>query len=339
VGGGVFFNQYGVYIDSGQTNANSFKTFSIRQNRIAGVYSSGRTGGSLTRATNNVFDSCEIETNIPYDSSAGGYPLTFDSTKGYGIHLKDSYDFIFTNCYMENHNYSIVIDRSSDDNQFIGIRMDGGGGGSPVQLRPGGVLITGDNCSNNMFSKCKILGESSTVVNVTVDTPATSYYNQFLDNSGFVFDYSNTGTYTNIQNNRRNQGVGLGGQNIGLIRLPYQGYVDNVGEGTTPGTITGIGTATATLNTFGKGEFQFGSLITANTTITTIVGQQSGQFLVLRNYQVAYTVTLKAAANGTGQIVLAGNADVVFNNFGQQIVLYVTSGLGGNRCYEVGRNF
>jgi hypothetical protein len=73
--------------------------------------------------------------------------------------------------------------------------------------------------------------------------------------------------------------------------------------------------------------------------VTTISGQRPGQFLVLRNYQNAFSVTLKAAASGTGDIVLTGNVDVVFNTFGQQLVLYVTSGLGGTRCYEVGRNF
>ena len=338
-GGGAFFNQYGIYIDGGMSNANVFSAFTVRENRVIGIYSSGRSGGALSNATSNVFNACEIETNIPYDSSSGGYPVTFDATKGYGVKISNSYDFIFENCYFENHNYSIVIAASADDNQFKSCRFDGGGGGSPVQVRPGGVLITGGACNNNVFDKCKMLSESSTVVNVTIDTPASCAYNQFINNTGFVFDKSNLGLYTYIQNNRLNQGTGLGGQKIGLINLPYQGYVDNIDEGTTPGTITGIGTATATLNVFGIGEVQFSSVLTGNTTITTISGQIPGQFLVLRNYQNTYTVTLDASASGTGNIVLTGNADVVFNNFGQQLVLYVTSGLGGNRCYEVGRNF
>jgi hypothetical protein len=338
-GGGTFFNQYGVYIDGGQTNANVFNAFTVRQNRVIGVYSSGRTGGALNNATSNVFNACEIETNIPYDSSTGGYPATFDATKGYGVKISNSYDFIFENCYFENHNYSIVIAASADDNQFKSCRFDGGGGGSPVQLRPGGVLITGGTCNNNIFDSCKMLSSSNTVVNVTIDTPASCFLNQFLDNMGFVFDYANLEKSTYIRNNRRQQGSVDGGQYVGTIKMPFQGYVDNIAEGTTPGTITGIGTATATLNVFGIGEVQFSSLITGNTTITTISGQSTGQFLVLRNYQVAYAVTLKAAASGIGDIVLTGNADVVFNAYGQQLVLYVTSGLGGNRCYEVGRNF
>jgi len=338
-GGGAFFNQYGIYIDGGQTNANTFRTFSVRQNRVIGVFSSGRTGGSLSNATNNVFYACEIETNIPYDSSSGGYPSTFDATKGFGVKLSNSYDFLFDGCYFENHNYSIVIASSSDDNQFRNCRFDGGGGGSPVQVRPGGVLITGGACNNNIFDTCKLLSESSTVANITIDTPASCYYNQFLNNIGFVFDYANLPVSTALTNNRKNQGTGLGGQPLGLIRMPYQGYIDNIQEGTTPGTITGIGTSTATLNVFGVGEVQFSSGITGNTTITTITGQRSGQFLVLRNYQTAYSVTLDASASGTGNIVLVGNTDVVFNQYGQQLVLYVTSGLGGTRCYEVGRNF
>lgn len=339
IGGGAFFNQYGVYIDGGQTNANVFNGFTVRQNRVIGIYSSGRTGGSLTNATNNVFSACEIETNIPYDSSSGGYPSTFDATKGYGVKLSNSYDFIFENCYFENHNYSVVIASSSDDNQFKSCRFDGGGGGGSPQVRPGGIFITGGSCNNNVFDSCKMLSGSNTAVNVTMDTPATCFLNQFLDNIGFVFDYTTLDKSTYIRNNRRQQGNVAGGQYVGLIRTPWQGYVDNIGEGTTPGTITGIGTATATLNVFGRGEIQFGSLITGATTITTISGQTAGQFLVLRNYQNTHAVTLKASTSGTGNIVLTGNVDVVFNNFGQQLVLYVTSGLGGTRCYEVGRNF
>lgn len=335
----IAFNQYGIYVDGGQTNANTFKGVAVRQNRVKGLYSSGRSGGSLTNATNNVFYACIFETNIPYDSSTGGYPSTFNPTTGYGIHLKNSYDWVFDACYFENHNYSMVVADSSDDNQFKTCRMDGGGGGSPVQVRPGGILIDGAGCNNNIWDSCYLISASKTVVNVTLNDPTNCFYNQFLDNIGFVFDNANRGARTYIRNNRLTQGTGLGGQNYGLIQMPWQGYSDNTGEGTTPGTITGIGTATATLNTFGYGEFQFGSQITGNTTITTISGQQSGQFLVLRNYQVAYSVTLKAAASGTGDIVLKGNVDVVFNAYGQQLVLYVTTGLGGNRCYEVGRNF
>ena len=329
----------GVYVDGGQTNANNFIGCGFRQNRQFGVYSSGRTGGALTDATTNTFYGCVMETNIPYDLSAGGYPATFDGTKGFGVKIWNSYDWLFDGCYFENHNYSVMLSGSSDDNQFRNCRFDGGGGGSPVQLRPGGIYFDGGTLNNNVFQSCKLLSESSTVPNVEWDTPATCLYNQFIDNIGFVFDVDNIGARSLIRNGRKTQGTGNGGQNIGLIQLPYQGYIENPGEGTTPGTITGIGTATATLNIFGYGEVQFGNQITGATTITSIDGQQPGQFIVLRNYQTAHNVTLKSGASGTDNIVLTGFADVVFNAFGQQLVLYVTTGLGGNRCYEVGRNF
>jgi hypothetical protein len=338
-GGYIAFNQYGVYVDSGETNANTFNSVAIRENRVFGVYSSPRTGGALTNASANVFYGCTFETNIPYDSSAGGYPSTFDGTLGFGIKLWNSYDWLFDGCYFENQNYSVMLSGSSDNNQFRNCRFDGGGSGSPVRTRPGGIYFDGGTLSNNVFQNCQMISFSHTIVSVTWDDPTTCLYNQFLDNSGFVFDIPNIGKYSNIRNNRYTQGTGISGQKFGLIQMPFQGYVDNPAEGTTPGTITGIGTATATLNTFGFGEVQFGNLITGNTTISTISGQQPGQILTLINYQTAYTVTIKSAASGTGQIVLTGFSDVVFNGYGQMLVLYVTSGLGGNRCYEIGRNF
>lgn len=86
----------------------------------------------------------------------------------------------------------------------------------------------------------------------------------------------------------------------------------------------------------------FSNQITGATTITTIVGGQQGQILVLRNYQNTYAITLKDGATGTDVIVLKGG-DVVFNDYGQTLFLYVTSGAvpsgTGNRYYEIGRNF
>ena len=70
----------------------------------------------------------------------------------------------------------------------------------------------------------------------------------------------------------------LGG--AGYVAIPEQGVRNNVFEGTTPGTITGIGTATATLNCFGLGEIQFETAVAAaatNTTITTFSRLQKGQ--------------------------------------------------------------
>ena len=333
-GGYISFNQFGVFVDSGQTNANTFYGVGIRENRQYGISSSPRTGGSLTFSTHNVFHSCEIETNIPYDSSAGGYPTTFDPNTGFGVKIWNTYDWIFDSCYFENHNYSVVVEASSDDNRWKSCRFDGNGG-----VRPGSVVIAGASCNNNVFTDCKMNDFVGYPEGTFQVLDATSALTQVIDCIGFSFNPTYVLNFPYIQNLRKAQGVAGAGQPFGAIQLPPQGYVDNVGEGTSAGTITGIGTATATLNTFGYGEFQFSNQITGNTTITTISGQRPGQFLVLRNYQNTYTVTLDASASGTGNIVLTGNTDVVFNNFGQQLVLYVTSGLGGNRCYEVGRNF
>lgn len=335
-GGYISFNQFGVYVDSGQTNANTFYGVGIRENRQFGIYSSPRTGGSLSFSTHNVFHNCEIETNIPYDASAGGYPTTFDPNTGFGVKIWNTYDWVFDSCYFENHNYSVVIETSSDDNRFNSCRFDGGG---PGGVRQGGILIFGPDCNNNVFNDCKMVDYVGYAAGTFQVGSSSSLYNQVINCIGFSFNPGNILNWPYIQNHRKSQGTAGSGQPFGTIQMPLQGYLDNPGEGTTPGTITGIGTLTATLNILGYGEVQFGNQITGNTTITTISGQRPGQFIVLRNYQNTYTVTLDASASGTGDIVLTGNADVVFNNFGQQLVLYVISGLGGNRCYEVGRNF
>jgi hypothetical protein len=337
VGCSMFYNQYGIFIDGSLCNANKFTNCSIRQNRVMGLYSSGRTGGTLTPSTNNVFTGCIFESNVPYKSDTwGGYDPAFDPTTGYGVRIQNSFMYVFDSCYFENHNYSVVVDGSSDDNQFLSLYIAGSGSGSP-ETRPGATLITSNAAYNNTWSNCRVSNTTS-AVNVIFDDPSVQLYNQFLDNSGFVFDSANIHVSTYIRNSRKVQGTGTG-QFFGLVRTPYQGYIDNPPEGTAPGTITGIGTATATMNVFGVGEVQLTTNVTAATTITAFSGLTAGQFLVIRNYQNSHAVTLESAANGTGAIVLAGFADAVFNNFGQQIVLYVTSGLGGNRAYEVGRNF
>jgi hypothetical protein len=337
VGCSMFYNQYGIFIDGSLCNANKFTNCSIRQNRVMGLYSSGRTGGTLTPSTNNVFTGCIFESNVPYKSDTwGGYDPAFDPTTGYGVRIQNSFMYVFDSCYFENHNYSVVVAGSSDDNQFLSLYIAGSGSGSP-ETRPGATLITSNAAYNNTWSNCRVSNTTS-AVNVIFDDPNVQLYNQFLDNSGFVFDSANIHVSTYIRNSRKVQGTGTG-QFFGLVRTPYQGYIDNPPEGTAPGTITGIGTATATMNVFGVGEVQLTTNVTSATTITAFSGLTAGQFLVIRNYQNSHAVTLKSAANGTGAIVLAGFADAVFNNFGQQIVLYVTSGLGGNRAYEVGRNF
>ena len=331
-GGYVAFNQYGIYADAGATNANTFTGVGIRQNRKRGVYSSGRTGGSLTKATHNVFISCTLETNIPYDASAGGYPAAYDPVDGVGVELRDSYDWIFDDCYFENHNRSVVIDGSSDDNRFVRCRFDSNA------VRPGYVVIAGTNCNGNVWEGCKMNDYVGHAAGTFHNLSATNVNNQLLDCTGFSLNPAYVLAYPYIRNLKKAQASSGSGQFYGAITMPPQGYISNPGEGTTQGKIQGIGTATATLHCFGCGEVQLGSLITSPTTITTLAGARPGSFLVITNYQNANAVTLKSALDGTGAIVLKGFVDAVFNNYGQMIVLYCTHVAGG-RFYEVSRNF
>jgi hypothetical protein len=345
------FNAFaGLYVDSGQTNANSFFMCTFTNNRTFGVYSSPRAGGLLTYATSNNFFGCEFETNIPYDASAGGYPATFDSTKGIACKLWNAYEWVFSGCYWENHNYSVMFSGSSDGNKFKDCRFDGGGGTAlgpapGVQLRPGGIFFDGTTLNGNTFSGCSIISGSNSYVNVGFDTPLGNSGNQFLDNFGFVLPFTSVSAIsptTYIRNNNYNAFFApLGGLSHGVIQMPPQGYKENIGGGSSPGQLTGIGTASATLYCYGYGEILFGNQITGATTITSIVGGQQGQILVLRNYQNSHAVTIPNGINGTSEFVL--KSDVVFTDFGQQIVLYVTSGSvpggTGNRYYEIGRNF
>lgn len=341
----------GLYVDAGQTNANSFYMCDFTNNRTFGIYSSPRTGGSLTFATSNNFFGCEFEANIPYDESAGGYPSTFDPTKGIACKLWNSYEWVFSGCYWENHNYSIMFSGSSDGNKFSDCRFDGGGGTTlgpapGVQLRPGGIYFDGTTLNGNKFSGCSMISGSNSYVNVGFNTPLGNQGNQFLDNFGFVFPFDTlTGISptTYIRNNNYNAYFApLGGKPHGVIQMPPQGFQENTGPGTNPGNIDGIGTANATLYCYGYGEMVFSSQITGPTVITTIYGGQQGQILALRNYQNSHTVTIKDGATGTDNIVLKGG-DVIFSDYGQMIVLYVTSGTvpggTGNRYYEIGRNF
>lgn len=332
-GGYISFNQFGVYVDGGQTNANTFYGVGIRENRVIGVYSSGRTGGSLSNATHNVFHSCEIETNIPYDLSAGGYPATFNAALGHGIKLWNSYDWIFDSCYLENHNYSVVLDGSSDDNRFKSCRFDGGGAGG---VRPGSVVIGGTSCNNNVFTDCKMVDYVGYAEGTFQNLSSTNKLNQLIDCIGFSFNPSYVLDWPTIQNLRKAQGVAGNGQPFGALIIPSQGILNNPTSGTGQGQINGIGTSSATLNAFGYSHFVLGNQITGNTTITAISNMRPGQLLVITNYQVAYTVTIASATAGTGGIVLDGLLPVALTEYGQTISLFCNE-IG--QIVEVGKNF
>jgi hypothetical protein len=332
-GGYISFNQFGVYVDGGQTNANTFYGVGIRENRQFGVYSSGRTGGLLSNATHNVFHSCEIETNIPYDFSAGGYPATFDATTGHAIKLWNSYDWIFDSCYLENHNYSVVLDGSSDDNRFKSCRFDGGG---PGGVRPGSVVICGTSCSNNTFIDCKMVDYVGYAEGTFQNLSSSNKLNQLIDCIGFSFNPTYVLDWPTIQNLRKAQGSSGNGQSFGALVIPEQGILSNPSSGTAQGQINGIGTGAATLNAFGYSHFLLGNQITGDTTITAISNMRPGQTLVLSNYQTAFTVTLASATTGNGSILLKNLRTVRMNQLGQTITLFCNV-LG--QIVEVGRNF
>lgn len=332
-GGAIKYNQYGITIDGGQTNANNFYGVLIRENRVRGLNSTGNSAGALTKATCNVFYGGGFETNIPFrgDNPPGysnGYPINMDNSGvGVAIFLTDSYDFVFDGIYFENQNYSVWINGSSDNNSFTYCRF------APSGNRIGGVLLDNVGTSFNTFSRCTMVSADSTTPNVETFN-ANQFNNQFLDCEGFTFIDANLVSKPYIRNNRVNQAGG--GTPIGAIIMPTQGYISNPGEGTSSGTITGIGTASATLNVGGYGEIEFGSLITADTSITAISGMSKGQHLTIRNYQTARKVKIISSTDGTGLILLKNKRSITMNQYGQEIHLYCN---GQGKVYEVGRNF
>jgi hypothetical protein len=318
------FNQYGIYIDGGQTNANYFSGCHIRSNRKNGIRSQGTTGGSLSNATKNVFHGCLIESNVPYVEGAtpsGGTPPT-DST---GIYLNNSYNFVFDGCYSENHSASIYLSGGSKWNKFINHVINPGTG------RLDAVYLDGAGVYSNEF---EILVHSTSLTEVNViSNNANQLYNEFRGTglnfvSGSVLgklDYCDIKPSQQFSNDK----------GYGLIRMPSQGYSSDVNSGTDPGQINGIGTATATLNVRGLGEITLGSGITGTTTITSITGHVPHQFIVIRNAQASFVVTIDSGTVN-GDIGLQTGQDVRFTTSGQTLLLYVT---GDGVIKEVGRNF
>lgn len=315
----IRFNNYGIYMDGGATNANCINDAIISLNDTAGFF-----GDSLgaPENTNNVFSNCLLESNHPYNA----VPVV----GGTAIHLNNCQDFVFENCYTEDQQYAVLLTNSSKGNKFNNCRFAPGLFGDDI------VLISGSGTWANVFTNCKSTAASRTTINLETDN-ANQQYNQFLDCEGFNFIPAAIVKMPFVRNMRPvDYSASLGGS--GYVAVPEQGAVENAIEGTVPGTITGIGTATATLNCFGLGEINFGAAVAAagtNTTITTFDRLQKGQFIVLWNYQNTRSVIIKGTG-GTANIVPKGGIDATMNDYGQQIVFYVNS-LG--RAYEVGRNF
>ena len=319
-GGYYRFNQYGIYADGGLTIANYFYGVAIRENRVAGVYSSGRT----LAAQANVFYGGVIETNIPYDASAGGYPATFNSTGvGVGVRLLNSYTWIFDGVYFENHNYSIWVGASSDDNKFINCRLASGG---IADVRVGGIIIDGVFAINTQFNGCYMSGNSTTAANVVLNN-ASQLHTQFINCLGFNFIAGSLSVVPDVINNLKNQTGG--GMAYGALTVPSQGVYTDSSEGTTPGFIQGVGTATATLYAYGFGSISFGTggvgAAATNTTITTIdVGTMKNCFLYIWNYQVTRTVTIKNYGS-TGAIFTNTGADLVMSAYNDHALFWINS--------------
>lgn len=318
----IRFNQYGVLIDGGATNVNTFFGTNIYYNRVAGIWSTGRTGGSLTNATLNRFYGCLIQSNIPYPFAAGGTPPT-DSM---GIYLNNSYDFLFDGCYSENHSAAIYLTNSSSGNKFLNHRI----ASNPGQSRYDQIVLDGV-VSGNVFD-VKATPVSATEVNVVVNN-AGALYNTF---SGEGLNFIAGSVLAQLEFGAiRPATTYASPQSYGLIRMPSYGYAANVSSGTDPGQVNGIGTATATLNAQGFGEIYFGNGITADTTITSITGLQKHQLLFLASSSSAFKVTIKT--DGLfGFYSTINQKDLVLTTAGQSALFYYT---GQQSLVEIGRNF
>ena len=330
------YNQVGVYVDGGQANSNDFFGCTIRENRVAGVYSSGATGGSLTNSTQNRFWGGTIETNIPYrgDNPAGysgGYRTARDlllAENGIGVVLLNSYDWSFHDTYFENQNWDVWLGSSSDSCNFNTTRFGNGGSG-----RCGGVMFSGAGVVNNKFSNVTQIGSNATDVTVKSDH-ADHAANQFLDTEGFNFIAAELTGRPHVRNNMLNQAGG--GTRYGCTLLPTYALTTDSSEGTTPGNIDGIGTATAALNVTGMEEISFGAQVAAsgsNTTIDEFVGGRAGQRIVLIQNQTTRTVTIKA---GT-LIIPQGAVDGVFATTTKRQIVFRFN--AREEAIEEGRNF
>ena len=317
----IYWNQYGIYIDGGQTNINEFYGLMIRQNSVAGVWSNGTTGGSLTAANQNNFIGGHIESNGPYNGAGG-----------IGVYLNNSYNFSFSDIYSENQTYAIKLAGGSKGNHFTRYSIHGDSSGNNDS-----ILISGSTTWNNIFAG--VMGNSfgSGLGNVFSDATGQQG-NQFINCQGLQFLSANLSTIPFVTNSLGDPNYlvspGYAGS-IGLIAMPPQGFVSNIGEGTAPGTIQGIGTSSATLNADGYSEFYLGSQITGNTTITTINTFMYSRVIVIWNLQTSYSVTI-AAGSLIKPKPVGTPTNVVMNGYHQMIIFWVSA---NGFFYEIGRNF
>lgn len=311
----IRFNRNGVYFDGGQSNKNDFVGCMITTNDLGGVWSNGTIGGTLTDATLNIFNNCILESNHPY---------TYTGLSGVAIYLNNSYDFTFNDCYSEDHQYDVILTNNAKGNIFRHHRADSGGAGA------GAILLSGAGVWNNKWINCKAIIGSLIAPNVESDN-AGQLGNQFLDCEGYNFIAANLLSMPFVRNNTRNNNIPAS-RGYSFIGMAENGFVNGVAEGTGPGQIQGIGTATAILHTRGCGEWMLNSGITAATTITAIEGAFPSQILTLWTNQNAYAITIK---HNPTTLVLKGGTDKVLSAINHSITLYIKA---DGTAVEIGDN-
>lgn len=314
-------NEIGVLINGNAPNVNQICNARIRLNSKRGISIEGSTVGFPTA---NIIDNCYIETNIPYPYVNGGNAPS-DST---GIYISKGYNNIINNTYFENLASAIYITNSSDGNKISNSFFTSSGS---QYERYSTINIIGDYCNNNSVLNC-YAPDSENVNNAVITSTNGQSNNQFINCQGFNVSYNNDKSRPDILNCIPS--AGNAGYANAAISMPRAGYLENPGEGTGRGHISGIGTTNATLNAQSYGEVYFGSQITADTTITNIINLQRGQIITLFNYQIAHKVTIKAG-DGINGIQLNNNQDCVLDNYSDSLTLYMTQ---FGRLIEIGRS-
>lgn len=322
------FNQYGIVLEpdpatGGATNVNRLLSVKVRENRIAGILIDGSAGAPYP--TGNCF-SGYVETNIPYSS---GYPVggPGDGTAGVGVVVKYAFDNCFSEVYFENQEYDIWLERSSG-NIFSRTRH----APSADYSRLGKIKFKGPNIFNTVFVNSCQVSRNVTDVHIESDDVNQSGI-QFLDTVGFNFINSSILGKLDIRNNKPfslihgNQKGQIGHFNHGVITL--------LGEGTTRGRISGIGTETAVAYVDGLGELGLSNSITAPTTIVSFVGLVPGQFFTISNYQINHAVTIKSSTDDINGIMLKDRKNAVLLNYSDSVTFYV---INQGKVVEVGRS-
>lgn len=314
-------NEIGILINGNASNVNQINNTRIRLNSKRGISIEGSSGSPFPTA--NIIDNCYIETNIPYPHQNGGNAPS-DST---GIYISSGYNNIVNNCYFENMVSAIYIANSADGNKVSNSFFTSSGA---VYERYCTINISGDYSNNNSILNC-YAPNTENVNNAVITSTNGQTNNQFINCQGFNFSFPNNARPDIL--NCIPSVVNTGYANA-AISMPRAGYLENPGEGTGRGHISGIGTTNATLNAQSYGEVFFGTQITADTTITNISNLQKGQIITLFNYQIAHKITIKAG-DGINGIQLNNNQDCVLDSYSDSITLYMTQ---FGKLIEIGRS-